>query len=40
MEDKERAAVFLCQAEGEHSRLAPRELCSFSAPFNFVSGGS
>ena len=27
MEEKERMALFLCQAKGEHSRLAPHELC-------------
>ena len=27
MEEKERVALFLCQAKGEHSRLAPHELC-------------
>ena len=27
MEEKERVALFLCQAKREHSRLAPQELC-------------
>ena len=27
MEDKERVALLLCQGKGEHSRLAPQELC-------------
>ena len=27
MEEKERVALFLCQAEREHSRLVPQELC-------------
>ena len=27
MEEKERIALLLCQAEGEHSRLVPQELC-------------
>ena len=28
MEEKERVALFLCQAKGEHSRLVLQELCS------------
>ena len=28
MEEKLRVALFLCQAEREHSRLAPQELCT------------
>ena len=27
MEEKEKVALSLCQAEREHSRLAPQELC-------------
>ena len=27
MEEKERVALLLCQAKGEHSRLALQELC-------------
>ena len=29
MEDKERVALFLCQAKGEHRGIVPRELCPF-----------
>ena len=27
MEEKEKVALFLCQAKGKHSRLVPQELC-------------
>ena len=27
MEENERVALLLCQAKGEHGRLAPQELC-------------
>ena len=30
MEEKERIALLLCQAEEEHSRLVPQELCPHS----------
>ena len=27
LEEKERVALLLCQAKGEHSRLVPQDLC-------------
>ena len=29
LEDKERVALFLCQAKGEHRGIVPPELCAF-----------
>ena len=37
--EKERVALFLCQAKGEHSRIAPQELCPFPGEVLLFSHG-